>query len=519
MNLTDDRLKGLDDPLSTPTDRASLRCQVAADLILAGQYEAAREALGELWRGIGERPDTEGLNERTAAEVLLQAGALSGWLGTTRQVAGAQDKAKDLINESAALFERIGETGRAAFARSDLGLCYWHEGAYDEARVFISKAFEQIIEKVDRAKVLLRLINVEFLACRYHDAFTFLEDYAHLFDEQVPPALRGSFHGTLALVLNQLGTAEGRPDYLDRAIIEYTEAIYHFEQAGNERYCATNLNNLAFLLYKLGRYGEAHARLDKALRILTRLKDAGTAAQFNETRARVFLAENKNREANRVIAGAIQTLEKGGPSAILADALTAQGVIWARLGVHESSLLILRRAADMAEDVGASSHAGHTILALIEEHGAKRLTQAEAYGAYVRADRLLRDTQNAEDVARLRSCARIVMRRLYGTWLHENFTLTGAVHELEGRLIEQALEDSDGSVTRAARLLGLKHQTLIAMMKRKHQRLLKKRRQEASIMPLVARSVRRTTGHIRRKERAVLRGRVSWRRFLICFIQ
>ena len=475
MNLADERLNGLEDPSLTPTGRALLRCRVAADLILAGQYEAAREALGELWRGVGERPDTEGLDERTAAEVLLQAGALSGWLGASRQMAGGQDKAKDLISASAELFERLGEREAAALARSDLALCYWREGGYDDARIILTEAFGQVEDRAGRAKVLLRLVTVEIWAGRYKDAFILLKDYAHIFDEQISPALKASFHSNLALALNKLGVAEGRADHLDQAIIEYTEAIYHYERAGNERFCAKSLNNVAMLLYKLGRFSEAHRRLDRATRILTRLKDTGTAAQTDETRALVFLAEGKPREANRVIAGAVQTLEKGGPSAVLADAFTVQGIIWSRLKVYESSLLILRRAADVAEDVGASSNAAHAVLALIEEHGSKRLTQADVYGAYVRADRFLKGTQNAEDVARLRACARVVMRRLHGTWLHEDFTLTGAVRELEGRLIGQALEESDGSVTRAARLLGMKHQTLIFMLKTRHKALLKKR--------------------------------------------
>lgn len=116
MNLADERLKELDNP-STADERAMLRAQVAVDLIHKGRYETAHEALGELWRGTGQRPNVEGLGDRAAAEVLLQAGVLSGWLG---KVKGAQDAAKDLISESAALFEKLGEEKRAAGARADL---------------------------------------------------------------------------------------------------------------------------------------------------------------------------------------------------------------------------------------------------------------------------------------------------------------------------------------------------------------------------------------------------------------
>jgi DNA-binding NtrC family response regulator len=122
-------------------------------------------------------------------------------------------------------------------------------------------------------------------------------------------------------------------------------------------------------------------------------------------------------------------------------------------------------------------NAGLAALAIIEEHGARRvLSRAELYDLYRRADELLKGTQDAEDVARLRACSRIVMQRLSDVHLHDkNFSLYGAVHELEAKLIEQALEETSGSVTRAAKLLGLKHQTLIAKLKTQHRGLQDKR--------------------------------------------
>ncbi|HEX8723333.1 MAG TPA: helix-turn-helix domain-containing protein [Pyrinomonadaceae bacterium] len=275
-----------------------------------------------------------------------------------------------------------------------------------------------------------------------------------------------------------LGRAERRADYTDRAILEYTAAVYHAEQAGHEQYGASIENNLAFLLYKLGRYRDAHEHLDRAQAVLTRLKDTGTLAQVDETRARVLIAERRYRDAERTLAGALKTLERGDASALLADALTVQGVIRARLWEYQSSINVLRRAAEVAESVGALSNAGQAMLTFVEEHGLSRLLPpAEVYDAYLKADGLLKDTQDAEDIERLRACARVVMQRLSGTQIHEkNFSLYGAVHEVEARLIGQALDESGGSITKAARLLGLTHQTLISILKARHKALVGKRK-------------------------------------------
>jgi tetratricopeptide (TPR) repeat protein len=329
-----------------------------------------------------------------------------------------------------------------------------------------------------KAGITLRLAVVESSAGRYADAFRLLTDSSPIFERSTNHALRGRFHAELAIALQMLGAAFRRSDYFDQAIIEYTAAIYHYGQARHERYLATNENNLAFLLYKLGRHRDAHEHLDRAQAILTRIKDAGTLAQVDETRARVLVAEGRYRDADRTLVSVIKTLEQGDESALLADALTVQGVVWARLWVYEASINVLRRAAEVAESVGALSNAGLAVLTLIEEHGATwRMRPSEVYEAYLRADRLLKETQDAEDVARLRACARVVMRRLVTVQFGDkNFTLPGAVHEFEAKLIERALEESGGSLVAAARLLGLTHQTLGSILNSRHKQLTSKRK-------------------------------------------
>lgn len=308
MTLADERLRELDNPALTADERAALRAQVAADLIHKGQYEAAREALGGLWRGVGVRPNLEGLGEKAAAEVLLQAGVLSGWLG---KVKGAQDAAKDLISESAALFEKLGEANRAADSLADLSICYWREGAYAEARAVLESTVALIGENAElKAKTVLCFTMVASSAGRYSDAFCLLMESAPLFGESLNHRLRGIFHNELAISLSFLGKAERRADYTDRAILEYTAAVYHAEQAGREMYVGRIENNLAFLLYKLGRYADAHEHLDRAQMVFTRLRDAGSLAQVDETRARVLVAERRYRDAERTLAGALKTLEQ-----------------------------------------------------------------------------------------------------------------------------------------------------------------------------------------------------------------
>ena len=82
-------------------------CEIAKNLEEAGEFERAAEILSGFWNGLLNRPETKGLNEEAKAELLLRTGTLTGWLGSAKQVSGAQEVAKDLISESAAIFERL----------------------------------------------------------------------------------------------------------------------------------------------------------------------------------------------------------------------------------------------------------------------------------------------------------------------------------------------------------------------------------------------------------------------------
>jgi tetratricopeptide (TPR) repeat protein len=458
-------------------------CSQTAALIYAGRYEEARDELGELWAGVGEHPQLD-FTPQIRAEVLLQCGTLSGWLGSANQL-DVQEKAKDLLTEALHIFQTFNLNTKVSETRYELGMCYFRKGAYDEARVVLEEALQRLENEELYAKILIRQTIIEIWVGKHLEAWAMLDRARPAF-ENATDALKGRWHGQMGLVLKRLATAEGRIDYADRAIIEFTAAIYHFEEARHERYCAMARNNIAMLLYQVGRYDEAHEHLDRAHTFLEKLKDVGLLAQVEETRARVLVAAERYIEARQVILEVVDTFEKGGEQALLADALTIKATTEARLKDYDRSLETFRRAITVAENAGALSNAGCAAMSVIEEHGMARLSDVAIYRAYRRADKWLAVTQDVADIARLRACARIVMRKLYGDELDEYFTLPETVLKYEARFIEQALREEKGSVTRAARRLGLSHQALGAMLKTRHQNIGGKRkpkRRFKSIIP------------------------------------
>src|SRR5215204_1712165 len=117
MTSVHDLLQRIADPSLTREERARLRCQLAKNLEDTGNYEAAREAMGELWSQVGQPPMLEGLSSETAAEVLLRSGALTGWIGSVKQIEGSQESAKNLLSVSINRFETLKDEKKIAEAQ------------------------------------------------------------------------------------------------------------------------------------------------------------------------------------------------------------------------------------------------------------------------------------------------------------------------------------------------------------------------------------------------------------------
>jgi tetratricopeptide (TPR) repeat protein len=366
--------------------------------------------MASFWPRVGERPETTELGERAAAEVLLRAGVLTGWLAAAGRPARGQDTAKDLIGESLSTFERLRLKDKAAEAQSELAYCYWREGALDEARVLLQEALDRFGDGGGEANAvaLLRKALVENAAMRFDDSLGILLEAAPIFEASTNHALKGRFHNELAYNFQRLASARNRTDYIDRALVEYTAASFHFEQAGHVRYQAHVENNLGLLLYELDKFDDSHEHLDRAWRLFNDLGDGLYLAQTNETRARVLLAQGRAAEAEETARDAVRAFEKAGEGALLAEALPTHAKALAQLGRFDEARAAFELAAATAVQAGSTESAGLSLLMLIEALG-QQLGAEELRSSYRRADEMLARSQQPEIFLRLRQAARYVL--------------------------------------------------------------------------------------------------------------
>jgi CheY-like chemotaxis protein len=309
----------------------------------------------------------------------------------------------------------------------------------------------------------------------------FYNEAAPLVEQSENDALKGSFHMEVALLFRRLAVAESRQTYIDRALIENAAASFYHERAGNRRYLARVENNLGYLYFTIGRYTDAHEHLDRARYLFIELKDVGTAAQVDDTRAQTLLAEGRLIEAERLVRSAVRTLERGDEQAVLAEALTTFGTVKARLGKSVRARELLDRAISVAETAGDLEGAGRAKLSIIEELS-QRTSHTELASIFESAADLLQQSQDPTTSKRLISCARKVIAALGAAESIDKassedkediFSLRKEVRSKEKALIERALREAGGSVTKASRLLGFKHhQSLINLIVGRHSDLL-----------------------------------------------
>jgi len=239
------------------------------------------------------------------------------------------------------------------------------------------------------------------------------------------------------------------------------------------------------LFARLGRFKEAHEHLDRARALLVAVGDHGGAAGNEDTRAQVLLLEGKNEAAEKTARSAVRALEHGGEQSMLAEALTTHGKALAKLNQYDAARKALDRAIELGQVAGDPDAGGIAALTIVEELN-QQLPVETLHEYYLSAESGLSSSQNRQIRTRLGDSARRLVSSAWSNGsktetekansapvlIGESYSLETEVLRYEANLIRQALETSGGSVTRAARMLGVTHQGLAFILNGRHKDLL-----------------------------------------------
>ena len=295
---------------------ATERIQSAFHYLQIGDSEKAIECLDFCWRGVGVRPQAA-TNSIEQAERLLLAGMLTSKLGAEKRQAGAQEAAKDMLNEARRLFAKASDP-RKDKAHIELALCYWRCGEINEGIALsteIRSTQPTITFEAGLTKALLETESGQIQKAL--NTLSSIEQSAPL----MPAALQAQFHFERAVALRRLDPLKN----LDRSLIEYEASLVHYEEAESKKGEAMVLHNLASIYRDYGSFTRARVYAERALSLWTQLRCESRIAEAHDQRATIFLAEHNNQWAEKAARQAVNLLEHGDQKSLLARSLITLG--------------------------------------------------------------------------------------------------------------------------------------------------------------------------------------------------
>lgn len=173
------------------------------------------------------------------------------------------------------------------------------------------------------------------------------------------------------------------------------------------------------------------------------------------------------------------TVETNTQLSLLAEALIAHGIALARLKKLEAAQATLERAIAVAQEAGAPDKAGLAALTMIEE--LEQLPRETLLSAYEQASAGMAEIRNRNLQWRVIDAAKKVMASFWGELdpdealeilLAKPRSLSEQCVSYEGKLIKQALTQTNGSIPEAASLLTLTPEHLTVIIELRHKDLL-----------------------------------------------
>lgn len=231
---------------------------------------------------------------------------LTRWIGRTHLVDGDLDAARDCVELSLAIGDRLHDFGGQAAAQNVLGNIAQHRGELAEARGYYRAARPNAQAAGDQE--LVALIDM------------------HL--------------GILATIQGETRTALR---YYERSLA----ALRPLEQ---KQYLAPLLNNLGMLYTDTRRFAEAEACFAEALALCLDRGDVSSQIMFEANRAEMWIAQGKLEEARQACERADTLSREKGDSRARGEIHKHYGVIFRELGREAEAERHLALAAMIAEE-------------------------------------------------------------------------------------------------------------------------------------------------------------------------
>jgi tetratricopeptide (TPR) repeat protein len=298
-----------------------------------GRYHDAADSLSHYWSDITQFPDVKELNNEARAEVFLRCGSLVSNLISFKQTKNGQEFAQDLLKQALSIFLTLGLTAKIADCEAHLATTYCRLGSLDEAKAWINSALKYQINETDEIRLYSYVVEgLIFLAEKNHiDLISKCEQVESLFRTSTYYVLQGDFNNNYAVGLMRLGKNE-------EALKRFELAKSFYVQTEHFLYLALLENNLAGFYQLQGRYEDAHNSAISAKNNFKKVGDKTREGFSIDTRAHVYMAEGKYKEALSCSKAALKILQDGENYSYLANSTQTKSHIEFYLNDYAVSL-------------------------------------------------------------------------------------------------------------------------------------------------------------------------------------
>lgn len=281
-------------------------CEKLFKLERQGRYSEALANLEDIWQDKTALPDVEGLEPKMAAELILRCGSLIGFHGHNKQIPNSQEKSKNLLSEARNRFLEMYEVEKVAECENYTALAYWRTGELNEAEVWLEEALSRNLPESSDIRLYSRIINSIILLTKgkYEAVVSELEPHKTEFENFGLNFLNGCFWMNLGIAYQEL-------DKPFQALENYELARRYYLKAKHQIYLGTVENNLAQTHKLIKNFTQAHESIDKATKIFKLLKDRTREGFSLDTKAQIFLAEEKYDNALETADKALKILRLG----------------------------------------------------------------------------------------------------------------------------------------------------------------------------------------------------------------
>ncbi len=387
-----------------------------------GKYQEALNSLGEIWSDPPEtKPQLRHFAPQTAAEVLLRCGALIGFWAHNRQIQDGQDFSKDLLSEAHTYFVSADDTNNIAECENYLALAYWRAGEIKEARLWLQISLEHRLSESDPVRLYSTLINIliESVESNYSEVLKIATENESFFLKYGDPFLKGCFYTNYGLGLKNTGN-------IADAFRKLEMARFYHQKSGHKIYLATVENNLAQIFKIQKRFDKAHESINKARKIFKQLGDSARESYCFDTKAQIYLAEEKLSIALKTVEKAETILRTGDSRNYLLDTLLTKIKILIYSDDSANAVFCLSDAVQIARTYFGEEFA-RTIVGKYEEIVSEKRLLAENEVEIVH--QIPEETEETKDFLELLLPSSLVQyQSVQGVWLTnhhlESFGLT-----------------------------------------------------------------------------------------------